>query len=189
MPAVVGEHDEDEEDAQAGGGHGEEIDRDQVPGMVGEERPPSLGGRRFGISRDTVRSATSRPSFRISPWMRGAPQRAFAVAIFLTRALSSGVTGGRPPVVRPESRVQYARKRRHCHLRTVAGVTITSGCVQPARLWPARPRRVDPFGGVGAGLLSSYRRRVAGARPGSRGRAGDGRRRGKGGAGAGGVGP
>jgi hypothetical protein len=27
-PAVVGEHDQDEEDAQAGGGHGEEIDRD-----------------------------------------------------------------------------------------------------------------------------------------------------------------
>jgi len=44
MPAVVGEHDEDEEDAQAGRGHGEEIDREQVPGMVGEERPPGLRG-------------------------------------------------------------------------------------------------------------------------------------------------
>jgi hypothetical protein len=42
--AVVGEHDEDEEEAQAGRGHGEEIDRDQVPGMVGEERPPGLRG-------------------------------------------------------------------------------------------------------------------------------------------------
>ena len=27
-PAVVGEHDEDEEDAEASGGHGEEVDRD-----------------------------------------------------------------------------------------------------------------------------------------------------------------
>jgi hypothetical protein len=44
MPAVVGEHDKNEEDAQAGRGHGEEIDRDQVPGMVGEERPPGLRG-------------------------------------------------------------------------------------------------------------------------------------------------
>ena len=82
-PAVVGEHDEDEEDAQAGGGHGEEVDGDQVADVVGEERPPGLRGRgrRFGISRETVRSATSRPSFRSSPWMRGAPQKGFAAAI------------------------------------------------------------------------------------------------------------
>jgi hypothetical protein len=43
-PAVVGEHDEDEEDAQAGRGHSEEIDRDQVLDMVDEERPPGLRG-------------------------------------------------------------------------------------------------------------------------------------------------
>ena len=34
-PAVVGEHDEDEENAEPSGGHGEEIDRDQVPDMIG----------------------------------------------------------------------------------------------------------------------------------------------------------
>jgi hypothetical protein len=34
-PAMVGEHDEDEQDAQARGGHGEEIDGDQVSDMVG----------------------------------------------------------------------------------------------------------------------------------------------------------
>ena len=34
-PAMVGEHDEDEEDAEPRGGHGEEIDRDQVPDMIG----------------------------------------------------------------------------------------------------------------------------------------------------------
>lgn len=43
-PALVGEHDEDEEDAQVRGGHREEIDRDEVPDMVGQERPPGLGG-------------------------------------------------------------------------------------------------------------------------------------------------
>jgi hypothetical protein len=43
---MVGKHDEDEEDAEASGGHGEEIDGDQVPDMVGEERPPGL--RRLG---------------------------------------------------------------------------------------------------------------------------------------------
>ena len=43
-PAVMGEHDEDEEDTQAGGGCREEIDRDQVSDMVSEERPPGLSG-------------------------------------------------------------------------------------------------------------------------------------------------
>ena len=33
--AMVGEHDEDEEDAEPSGGHGEEVDRDQVPDMIG----------------------------------------------------------------------------------------------------------------------------------------------------------
>jgi hypothetical protein len=45
-PAMVGKHDEDEQDAQARGGHGEEIDGNQVSDMVGEERPPGL--RRLG---------------------------------------------------------------------------------------------------------------------------------------------
>jgi hypothetical protein len=43
-PTVMGEHDEDEEDTQAGGGYCEEIDRDQVSDVVVEERPPGLGG-------------------------------------------------------------------------------------------------------------------------------------------------
>jgi len=42
--AVMGEDDEDEEDAEASGGHGEEVDGDQVADMVGEERPPGLRG-------------------------------------------------------------------------------------------------------------------------------------------------
>ena len=41
-PAVVSEHDENKEDAQARGWHRKEIQRDQVPDMVGKERPPGL---------------------------------------------------------------------------------------------------------------------------------------------------
>ena len=37
-PAMVGEHDENEEDAEAGGRHGEEVDRDEVEEVVGEDR-------------------------------------------------------------------------------------------------------------------------------------------------------
>src|SRR6266403_2748335 len=46
-PAMVNEHDENEEDAQARGGHCEEIQRDQVPDMVGEgtsARSETAGG-------------------------------------------------------------------------------------------------------------------------------------------------
>jgi hypothetical protein len=43
-PVVVGEDDEDEQDAEASGGHGEEVDGDQVADMVGEERPSGLRG-------------------------------------------------------------------------------------------------------------------------------------------------
>jgi hypothetical protein len=49
-PAVVSEHDEDEENAEASGGHGEEVDRDQVADVVGEERPPGLRGAGGGAS-------------------------------------------------------------------------------------------------------------------------------------------
>ena len=90
-PAVVGEHDEDEEDAQARGGQREEVESDEVA--------------------ETVRSATSIPSLRSSPWIRGAPRRGFAAAIFLTRAVISTLMGGRPPAGRPESFVQCSRKR------------------------------------------------------------------------------
>src|SRR5437667_816256 len=57
------------------------------------------------MSRETVRSATWKPSFSSSPWILGAPQRGLAAAIRVTRAAISGLTGGRPRVGRPESLV------------------------------------------------------------------------------------
>ena len=44
-PAEMGENDEDEEDAHARGGHGEEIDGDEVPDVIGQERAPCLRRR------------------------------------------------------------------------------------------------------------------------------------------------
>src|SRR2546425_3749564 len=92
------------------------------------------GKRRFGISRETVRSATSRPSLRSSPWIRGAPQSGLAAAIRMTRTLISALTGGRPPVGGAESLVQCSRNRRRCQRRTVSGVTITRGCFHPVQI-------------------------------------------------------
>jgi hypothetical protein len=68
-PAVMGKHNENEQDTETSGGHGEEVDRDQVEDVVGEERPPGLRGlgRRFGMKREMLRSAMSMPILRSSP--------------------------------------------------------------------------------------------------------------------------
>src|SRR5438093_13323370 len=44
-PAIVSEHDEDEQDAQARGRNGEEIEGDQIRDVIGKERAPGLRGR------------------------------------------------------------------------------------------------------------------------------------------------
>ncbi len=44
-PAVVREHDEDEQNAQARAGNSEEIDGDQIREVIGQERAPSLRRR------------------------------------------------------------------------------------------------------------------------------------------------
>ena len=46
---MVGENDQDEEHAQAHGGHGEEIEGDQVPNVIGQECAPGLRGRRGAL--------------------------------------------------------------------------------------------------------------------------------------------
>src|SRR5437016_13649385 len=111
----------------------------------------------------------------------------FAATIRLTRASISALTGGRPPVGPAESLVQYSRKRRRCHRRTVFASRSREAASIRSTLWRARPRRADQFGVVGVGPWFACRRRVAGARPGSRERAGSGRQRGRGGAEAGGA--
>jgi hypothetical protein len=42
---MVSEHDEDEEHPQLSGGDGEEVDRDEIPDVIREKRPPGLRGR------------------------------------------------------------------------------------------------------------------------------------------------
>jgi hypothetical protein len=80
--------------------------------------------------------------------------KGFAAVTFLTRAVISGSTGGRPPVGRPERRVQYSRKRRRCQRRTVSGETMTSACCRPVQTLarPAQNRR--SAGGARVGCQS-----------------------------------
>ena len=134
-PAMVNEHDEHEEDAQARGGNREEVEGDQISDMVGEERPPRL--RRLGTplrhqpgDGSLGHADTELQELAMDSW--GA-QTGFAVAMRVIKVLISAWTAGRPPGERPESLLQYSRKRRRCHRRTVLAVTITRGCLHPAQ--------------------------------------------------------
>ena len=80
--------------------------------------------------RDTVRSETSTPRVRNSPWIRGAPHNGFAVAISRTRARISRVTGGRPFARGVERRVHRRRSHVRCQPTTVSGRTSTSAVRQ-----------------------------------------------------------
>src|SRR5438093_6221083 len=77
-PAVVSEHDENKEDAQARGGHREEIEGDRIADMVGEERPPGL--RRQGAPlrhepRDGALGDVDPQPEKFPVNSRGSPQR------------------------------------------------------------------------------------------------------------------
>src|SRR5207249_10517436 len=91
--------------------------------------------------RETVRSATSMPSLRSSPWILGAPHRGFAATILLTRALIAASTGGGPAGGHPESMAQWRRKRRRCQLSTVAGATMTRACLQAGHTLDSQTHR------------------------------------------------
>jgi hypothetical protein len=80
---------------------------------------------------------------------RGSPERGFAAAKRVTRALISVLMGGRPPVDRSESFAQCSRKRRRCQRRTVSGGHNHEG-VPPQGPDPGQP---DPKEAIGRSEL------------------------------------
>ena len=74
----------------------------------------------FAMSWVTVRSATSIPSFKSSPWTQVHPDKVFDVANFLTSARTRHRCKG-APVDRIERWAQYSWNRRRCQRMTVSG--------------------------------------------------------------------
>jgi hypothetical protein len=107
-PAMVGEHDEDEEHPQACDGDREEIEGDQVRDVVGEERAPGLRRRGAPLREQARDGALGHVDAQLEQLAMdsGAPHRGLAAAIWVTSARISGVTGGRPTTGRWERRVQ-----------------------------------------------------------------------------------
>ncbi len=128
-PALVGEHDEDEEHPQARDGTVKKSMGNQVPDVVDEERPQG-----WDVGAAASGGDGSRPLDHLDPQRRqfaidsGRAQSGLAAAILVTRALISALTGGRPSVGRPESLVPVLTRRR---LLARAGGAIRLGR-QPA---------------------------------------------------------
>ena len=88
--------------------------------QVGDE---GFSGRSMYLS--TVDFATSIPSLRSSPTIRGDPQHGLARDILRMSCLTSGAVEGRPGLAFPLMRAQCSRKRSRCHAMTVRGCTNT----------------------------------------------------------------
>ena len=124
----VSENHEDEQYLETKRRHGKEIDRHDFTsrGCLGTFSSSGMAGaERSEGSGETVRSETTIPSIFSSPWIRGARQSGFAVAMSRMRRRISAATGGlpRPTVFRCEIRAQNLRKRSRCHRTTVSGCT------------------------------------------------------------------
>ena len=88
-------------------------------------------GARF-IQRETVRSVTSNPSMRSSPWMRGAPQVGPSATMRKMRSRTSLDVCLLPTrLLTLEMNLQYSRKPARCQRTTVSGVTMRRHCLQP----------------------------------------------------------
>jgi hypothetical protein len=91
-PAVVGEDDENEEDAEAGGGHRKEVNRDDVSDVVRAERPPGLRGLGTTLGQEAGDGALGNVDAELGELAVDARRTAqgFAAAIVLTSAAISG---------------------------------------------------------------------------------------------------
>src|ERR1035441_9570218 len=82
--------------------------------------------------RETVRSEMPKPSLSSSPWMRGAPQVGFSVAMRKISSRTSLLIGFLPTACRArEIQLQYSRNPVRCHRTTVSGVTRINDLFPP----------------------------------------------------------
>ena len=82
-------------------------------------------GAFFGMYRSTVDSEISNPSFKSSPWIRGAPQRGFWFAIYLIRSIwACGIFG--LPASDRLFHFQNNLKLCRCHRMTVSDLMTRS---------------------------------------------------------------
>ena len=125
---VMGQNQKYVKDLEPDGGHGEEVDRDQLLGMVLQEGAPSLR-RRFAaahhIFADTALSDVD-AEFEKFAWIRGASQPGFSRHILRIRSRTSLEMTGRPGFPQRTLQVQNKRKAARCQATTVSGLTMAN---------------------------------------------------------------
>jgi hypothetical protein len=99
VSAVEPDNDEGMEQVETAGWNNEQVDGSNVRRVVTQEGSPFLAGwpPRLTMYLATLDCATSNPSLRSSPWMRGAPQSGFSMLIRRINTRSSESIWGRPP--------------------------------------------------------------------------------------------
>ena len=132
-PTIMADDEKAIKHAESDSRNGEEIHgRNSFP-VVAQKGLPAFGrsgsfGARF-IQREIVRSETSKPSMRSSPWMRGAPQVGFSTTMLQINCRTSlGVCLLPTGFLILEISLQYRRQPARCHRVTVSGVTTMRAC-------------------------------------------------------------
>jgi hypothetical protein len=133
-PTIVTDDEKAIEHAEGDRRNSEEVHRgNRFPVITDKGKPAPVGSGSLGarlIQREIVRSETSKPSMRSSPWMRGAPHVGFSMTI---RKINSRTSFDvcRLPVGLPtlEISLQYKRNPALCQRTTVSGVTTMSACL------------------------------------------------------------
>ena len=132
---TMGQNYQNEQNPKSRGGHGKEIDRDQIVHVIVEERLPSLR-RRSTLSGQESRHGSFRDVDTHLQQLAvdaGAPQSGLAAAIFRIRALTAGLASGRP-LFRLEIQLQNRRKPLRCQATTVSGLTMINTRCQSFQL-------------------------------------------------------
>src|SRR5713226_955045 len=135
-PAIMANNEEAVEKTEGDRRNGEEIhggDGFTMMRRKAKHRRPGSGslGARF-IQREMLRSDTSKPSIRSSPWMRGAPQVGFSATTLKIKSFTSFESLFLPTrFLTLEIKLQYRRKPALCQRTTVSGVTTMRDCFHP----------------------------------------------------------
>ena len=112
----------------------------RVPVWLARNVRQLCGLRGRGMRRDTVRSEVLTPSLSSSPWMRGAPQPRFSVAIRRIKLRIALDTRGRPGP--RDLQRQNRRKPRRCQPTTVSGRTMTRTSAQCAQMSESHAQKI-----------------------------------------------
>jgi hypothetical protein len=146
-PAIVSEHDEDEEYAQASSWYREDVESDEISDMVVEERPPGLGRWKASLreqARDGAPADVEAKLQELAMDSWGAP--GVRCGHTAGERADLGVDGratGPLPSGEPEP---VSAETRRCHLRTVGGVRMTRDSLHPVQTLasPTQKRRSAP---------------------------------------------